>query len=222
MIKKPPKTLPIEMEYDIKSIQEEHYNMISHGVGILGFLILSPFLIVYAFSTGNGWYLIGSIIYCISLLMVYTSSTLYHSVYTDPLRKRLRILDHISIYFLIAGSYTPFIFTHFRDPRGWTILVILWGMTLLGSILKLYFTHKYKIVSTVAYIVMGWMAIFIIEPLMITVSSDCFMWIGIGGAFYTTGVIFYLWESLYQNHFIWHLFVLGGSISHFIAIYLII
>ncbi len=219
MFKHIPTTLPPELEYDIKSIKEENYNMVSHGLGVLLFIGLTPFILHRAYVSENTWYLWGCVIYSITLIMVYTSSTLYHSIYNDTLRQKMRIFDHISIYFLIAGSYTPFIFTHFKDTRGWIILGILWGMTILGSIFKLFFTHKFKLISTLAYIIMGWMAIFIMEPLLSTVSVRCFMWIAIGGAFYTTGVIFYLWEKLYQNHFIWHLFVLGGSISHFIAIW---
>jgi hemolysin III len=219
MFKFVPDHIPEDVAHDIKTIKEELANMISHGLGIFIFLLLSPLLLYSAFNTGNFWYLTGCAIFCTTLLMVYISSTLYHSMYNDSRRKKMRILDHISIYFLIAGSYTPFIFTHFKDYRGWTILGVLWIMTLLGSIFKLFFTHKYRILSTVAYVVMGWMALFIFKPLMLAVSPTCFQWIVIGGAFYTIGVIFYLWERLYHNHFIWHLFVLGGSVSHFLAVY---
>ena len=214
-----PKELPAEVAHDVKSIREEVANMISHGAGVVLFLILSPFLIFWAYKTGNGWYLSGSVVFILSLLMVYSSSTLYHSVYKDDLRKKMRIFDHISIYFLIAGSYTPFIFTHFKDTKGWTILAILWTMTIVGSIFKLFYTHKFKVISTIAYVVMGWMALAIIQPLFETLPTVSFTWIVIGGLSYTIGVIFYLWEKLYHNHFIWHLAVLGGSVSHFLAVY---
>ncbi len=219
MFKFIPNHIPEDVAHDIKTIREELANMLSHGLGIFVFLLLSPLLLYSAYFKYNYWYFTGCVIFCVSLLMVYTSSTLYHSMYTDGIRKKMRILDHISIYFLIAGSYTPFIFTHFKDFRGWTILGILWTMTLLGSVFKYFFTHKYKLLSTLVYVVMGWMALFIMKPLMQSVSSTCFQWIVVGGAFYTIGVIFYLWERLYHNHFIWHLFVLGGSISHFLAVY---
>lgn len=220
MFKFIPDQVPDDVAHDIKTIKEELANMLSHGLGIFIFLLLSPLLIYSAYKSGNNWYFIGCMIFCFSLLLVYTSSTLYHSMYKDTLRKKMRIFDHISIYFLIAGSYTPFIFTHFKDSRGWTILGTLWVMTLVGSIFKLFFTHKFRLLSTLAYVVMGWMALFIIQPLMESVSPMCFTWIVIGGVCYTVGVLFYLWEKLYHNHFIWHLFVLGGSVSHFVAVFL--
>ena len=219
MFKFIPKQLPEELEYDIKSIREEMANMYSHGAGLIIFLAMSPFLLHTAYVSGNHWFLIGAAIFCISLVMLYAASTLYHSAYSDALRKKMRIFDHISIYFLIAGSYTPFIFTYFKDTKGWAILITLWGMTFIGTIFKLFYTHKFKVISTVAYMAMGWMVVLIIKPLMETLPSISFAWIAIGGACYTIGVIFYLWEKLYHNHFIWHLFVLAGSISHFMAVY---
>ncbi len=219
MLKFIPKNIPEDVAYDIKTRREELANMLSHGIGIVVFLLMSPLLLYSAYWTNNDWYFSGCIVFCISLLMVYTSSTLYHSMYKHDLRRKMRIFDHISIYFLIAGSYTPFIFTHFKDTKGWTILGILWTMTILGSIFKLFFTHKYRLLSTLAYVVMGWMALFILQPLIQTVPPHCFMWIAIGGACYTLGVVFYLWEKLYHNHLIWHLFVLAGSVSHFFAVY---
>jgi len=193
--------------------------MLSHGFGVVLFLVGGPVLIYYVWAAGHDWLLYGTIIFWISLVMLYSASTLYHSSYEAERRRRFRIMDHISIYFLIAGSYTPFIFHYFRDKRGWAILGTLWVMTVLGSIFKLYFTHKYKKASTLVYVIMGWLAILIINPILETLPANAVACILIGGASYTIGVVFYLWNNLFMNHFIWHLFVLGGSISHFLAVY---
>jgi hemolysin III len=219
MFKLFPEHLPEELEYDIKTLKEEVANMYSHGAGLVIFVAMTPFLVYTAYRSGNHWFLWGAVIFCASLVMLYTASTLYHCAYGVRLRQQMRIFDHISIYFLIAGSYTPFIFTHFKDGRGWAILTTLWAMTLVGTVFKLFYTHKFKVVSTIAYMVMGWMVVLIIKPLVETVPTICFTWIAIGGACYTIGVIFYLWEKLYHNHLIWHLFVLAGSLSHFVAVW---
>lgn len=213
-----PKEVPEHLKIDIKSVQEEKANMISHGAGLLLFIFSIPFLIYYTFNTGVTGYFLGTIFYVISLLMVYTSSTLYHSSFKVNVRKRLRTFDHISIYFLIAGSYSPFLLTHFQTTSGWTIFITLWSMVVIGTIAKLVFGHKFKIISTVAYLVMGWLALFIIKPMYLELPRVSFYWIVAGGLLYTAGAYFYMKERMRFNHFIWHLFVLGGSIAHFIAV----
>lgn len=217
-----PKTVPPNLSFDIKSIHEEVANMISHGIGLLLMVISSPFLLYKAYQSDVKYAFLSCLIYSICATMVYTSSTLYHSAYKLSLRRNLRIFDHISIYFLIAGSYTPFILMYLRTQKGYLVLAILWTMTVLGGLFKLFFTHKFKVLSTLAYLVMGWMAIFIYEPLHLVIPLDAMLYIKVGGAFYTTGTIFYLWKRLKQNHFIWHLFVLAGGIAHFIAVYLLV
>jgi len=212
------KQVPEHLKVDIKSINEERANMISHGIGLLLFLIAIPFLISHTIATGIFDYYLGTIIYGVSLIMVYTSSTLYHSSYNAKTRRRLRIFDHISIYFLIAGSYSPFLLTHLKTTAGWTIFILLWGMVLMGSVAKILFINKFKFISTMAYIVMGWLAIFIIKPLYLELPRESFVWIIIGGLLYTGGAFFYMKEQWKYNHLIWHLFVLGGSVAHFIAV----
>lgn len=217
-----PKVVPQNVKFDIKSIHEEVANQISHGIGWIMGLIASPFLLYMAYNSGIKYAFISIFIYCFSLFLVYTSSTLYHSAYRLSLRRKLRIFDHISIYFLIAGSYTPYILMYLRTDKGYTVLAILWVMALIGAVFKLFFTHKFKVASTLAYLVMGWMAIFIYEPLAKNIPLDSMLWIKVGGAFYTSGIIFYLWKSLKQNHFIWHLFVLAGSIAHFVSVFFLL
>ena len=213
------KESPETLTDQIKSVQEENANTLSHGIGLLLFLIAVPFLLSKASKITTDWVLWGTIVYSISLLMVYTSSTLYHLNKQLLIRKKLRIFDHISIYFLIAGTYTPFILNHLQNTTGWITLIALWSTVLLGSVFKLFFTHKFNFFSTLAYLGMGWAAIFIAKPLYETAPTACLVWIGIGGLFYTIGTFFYLKKNLYLGHFIWHLFVLGGSASHFIAVW---
>ncbi len=214
-----PKKIPQNLTFDIKSIHEELANQISHAIGLLMAIIGSIYLLSIAYESSIKYAFIACLIYCFTLVMVYTSSTLYHSAYRLSVRRKLRIFDHISIYFLIAGSYTPSILLYLRTDKGWTVLGILWSMVLIGSIFKLFFTHKFKLVSTLAYFIMGWMAIFIYKPLTMVIPLDAMLWIKVGGAFYTSGIVFYLWKRLKQNHFIWHLFVLAGSMAHFVSVY---
>jgi len=212
------KEIPEHLKVDIKSIPEERANMISHGIGLFLFMVGIPFLIHHTFDTGNFEYVLGTILYAVSLIMVYTSSTLYHSSYDVKTRRRLRIFDHVSIYFLIAGSYSPFLLTHIRTAAGRTIFITLWSMVAIGSVVKLMFVHKFKFISTMAYLVMGWLALFIIKPLYIHLPRESFYWIVTGGLLYTAGSYFYLKTRMKYNHFVWHLFVLGGSIAHFVAV----
>lgn len=212
------KSVPEHLKVDIKSIAEERANMISHGAGLILFIIGIPFLIRYTLGTGIFNYFLGTVLYSVSLLMVYTSSTLYHSSYNAKFRRRLRIFDHISIYFLIAGSYSPFILTHIRTTLGWTIFIVLWSMVVIGSVVKLRFVHKFKAISTLAYLIMGWLALIIIKPLYLELPRASFYWIVAGGVLYSVGAYFYMKERMKYNHLIWHLFVLAGSIAHFIAV----
>ena len=215
-----PNKIPEHLDVDIKSIPEERANMISHGLGLILFLIAVPILTYYTVSTGVTEYWIGSLLFGISLIMVYMASTLYHSSYNANFRRKFKIFDHVSIYFLIAGSYSPFILTHLNTVSGWSIFIVLWSMVLIGSIVKLWFVDQFKLISTLAYLVMGWLVLFIIKPLFLALPALSFAMIVVGGVFYTVGVYFYLNKKLKFNHLIWHLFVLGGSVSHFIAVFL--
>lgn len=217
-----PQSVPHNLSFDIKSIHEEVANMISHGIGLVIMLLGSPFLLYKAYYSDLKYAFVSTLIYCLSSIMVYTSSTLYHSAYKLSLRRNMRIFDHISIYFLIAGSYTPFILIYLRTDKGYLVLGILWAMTLAGSIFKLFFTHRYKVLSTLAYIAMGWLALFIYKPLSIMIPLDSMLYIKVSGAFYMSGTVFYLWKALKQNHFIWHLFVLAGGLAQYLAVYYLI
>jgi hemolysin III len=194
--------------------------MISHGIGALFFLISTPALILR--PAGNYWLSLGTVVFSISLLMVYFSSTIYHSAYKFYLKRRLRVFDHVSIYFLIAGSFTPFILVHIQTTLGWSLLGIIWLMVLIGGVFKYFFTHRFNVVSTLAYVGMGGMALFLITPLSENLPGKSLSWLAAGGFSYLLGVPFYLWKNLKFNHLIWHVFVLGGSVSHYLAVWFLI
>lgn len=196
--------------------------MLSHGFGLVFFLTASPFLIFRAVQVDIDGYAFGSLVFCFSLLMVYTSSTIYHSVYKLKLKKPLRVFDHISIYFLIAGSFTPFIFLAVPSEIGKWVLITQWTMVAIGTVFKLFFTHTFKLISTLTYVGMGAMSLFVIEPLRLALPASSYQFLQLGLFSYLLGVPFYLWGKLPYNHLIWHVFVLGGSVSHFIAVWLML
>lgn len=217
-----PDKVPKDLGYGVKTITEEIANIVSHGTGLLLFLVGSPLLLYKAATSGVEHYLIGCVIFCISLLMVYTSSTIYHSTFRALAKRRMRILDHVSIYFLIAGSFTPFLLITIHSKLGDWALITLWSMVLIGSVFKLFYTHKFKLASTLAYVSMGTISFFFLEPLERDLPELSYLFLQIGLYSYLIGVPFYLWRKLYFNHLIWHLFVLCGSITHFIAVWLML
>ncbi|WP_020529998.1 PAQR family membrane homeostasis protein TrhA [Flexithrix dorotheae] len=206
------------MTLTAQHIKNELANSISHGFGLLFGIISIPILIGFSISQESISGIVGVSIYGFSFLMVYTFSTLYHSIKIPKVTEVLRTLDHISIYFLIAGSYTPFILIYFLTPAGITILSILWGLTLLGIVFKIFFTQKYNYLSTIIYLLMGWILVFAPESFLDNLPASSFILLCVGGGLYTLGVVFYLWEKLPYNHAIWHIFVLAASICHYVAI----
>ena len=198
--------------------KEEKLNAISHAIGVvLG--VVGLYLLLDS-NTGKSPYARwGIIIYSISIIALYTASTLYHSVSNFELKKKLRILDHISIYILIAGTYTPVALITLVNGNGWLIFYTVWGIAILGSIFKLFYTGKYEYVSLLLYLVMGWLIVFDFQNLLEQSSSMGINLLFLGGAFYTLGIVFYAVRSIPYNHLIWHFFVLGGSISHWAFIY---
>lgn len=202
--------------------REEWANCISHGLGLLFGLFAVPVLISSALANGSWVALIGSIVYGLSFLMVFAFSTLYHGFRHPRLKKILQTLDHISIYFLIAGSYTPFILTHVYNITGLTVLWILWGLTFIGIIFKIFYTEKFELLSTGIYLVMGWMLLPVAKTFFASLPPEVIHLIIAGGALYTIGVIFFLWEKLRYNHMVWHLFVLAAGICHYLAVWIIV
>ncbi len=201
------------------SPKEEKINVLSHAVGILLSLIALPLLVIRSIELSNGLHIVSFSIFGLSLIALYTASTLYHHAKKPVLRKRLKIFDHAAIYVLIAGTYTPFTLITLYDTNGWIIFGISWGMALIGIILKLFFTGKFKLISTLMYVFMGWMIVFAIKPLIENLSPIGLKWLLAGGIAYTIGAILYSIKKITFNHAIFHVFVLLGSFCHFMAVY---
>ena len=198
---------------------EEVMNAVTHGIGTLLAVAGLVLLTVFAYLYGTIWHVVSFSIYGTTLVLLYLASTLYHSFTNERLKYIFKILDHSAIYLLIAGTYTPFTLVPLHGVLGWTVFGLVWGLAILGIALKVFFVGRFKVISTLCYILMGWFIIIAIEPLIATVATLGIMWLIIGGLFYTLGSFFYLWNKLPYNHAIWHLFVLAGSISHFIAVF---
>jgi hemolysin III len=202
-----------------QTLPEEIANAITHGLGVLFCLVAIPFMIIYAIQSNSAVTLWAVSIFCFGMLMVYLSSTLYHAVQHKNAKRLLQIWDHISIFILIAGSYTPLVIKFTNSSTAFVFLGIMWSIVAVGSLLKLFYTGKYKVASVILYLVLGWMALFIIKPIMTNVPPHIFWLIAISGIAYTLGVIFYLWTGLRYAHAVWHVFVLSGTIMHFFAVY---
>ena len=195
---------------------EEIANSITHGIGIALGIAALVLLLVFS-QRGNAWQIVSFSIYGATLIILYLSSTLYHGFRNKKTKEFFRLSDYASIYLLIAGTYTPITLTILRGPLGWTIFGIIWGLAILGVIKQFVFFHKYQAFSSITYLIMGWLIVIAVKPLLLEAPFIFFVWMLIGGLFYTLGMIFFIWDKMPYNHSIWHLFVLGGSISHFFA-----
>lgn len=198
---------------------EERINIVSHAFGLLLSVIGLVLLLVHANRYGDGRDLFGFTVFGASLIILYAASTWYHSTKGPDLRRKLRIVDHASIYILIAGTYTPFALTTLNGPTGNLIFVVTWGMAICGIVLKLFFTGRFNMLSTAMYIAMGWMIVFLIEPMQENLPPEGIAWLAAGGFAYTAGAILYGFKSIDFGHAIFHIFVLAGSVSHYISVY---
>jgi len=204
------------MEY---SLREEIANAITHGIGAILSIVALIVLIIFSAKYGDTWHLISFSIYGISLVILYFSSTLLHAIQNIKIKNKFEVMDHAAIYLLIAGTYTPFLLVPLRGTLGWTIFGIVWGLALVGIILKLFFVKRFIVLSTICYILMGWIIVVAIKPLYEALSFPGMMWLVAGGLLYTFGTIFFLWRKIPYHHAIWHLFVLAGSAAHFITVF---
>jgi hemolysin III len=198
---------------------EEKINIYSHALGLILSIIALVLLVTRASLYGDAWHVVSFSIFGASLIILYAASTVYHNSKDPESRSRLRIVDHATIYVLIAGTYTPFTLVTLNGSIGWVIFGISWGMALIGITLKLFFTGMYPLLSTSMYIFMGWLIIFAIKPLINNLSSDGLLWLVAGGLAYTIGAILYGIKQIKFNHAIFHVFVLLGSFCHFISVY---
>lgn len=203
----------------IQTPQEERLNAGSHGIGLILGLFAIPFLIQKSLFTNQSESLIGALTFSLGIVMVYGFSTAYHAAKNPKKKSRLQVMDHVSIYFLIAGSYTPMILAILKKETALIFLAIIWGSVLVGTFFKVFFTGKFKTLSVIIYLTMGWLAVFFIQDLVEKISWETLTWIGIGGLSYTIGVYFYVKSEKLYYHTIWHLFVMGGTAAHFVAVY---
>jgi hemolysin III len=200
--------------------EQEIVNGLIHGIGILFGVSGLPVLTAIGTANSNTAGIIGAGIYGFCFLMLFTSSTVYH-IAREPAIKRLFMkLDHISIYFLIAGTYTPFLLVFMNNSFGISLLVILWSLTVLGVYFKVRYTGRFEIISTIIYLLMGWIMLVGGRKFFDSIPTDILIFICIGGGLYSIGVIFYLWDKYRFTHAVWHSFVLAGAICHYVAVLL--
>jgi hemolysin III len=199
---------------------EETANWITHGIGLL--LSIAAFILLLVFSSlrGDAWHVVSFTVYGLTLIALYASSTIYHALRGDALKAFFKRLDHAAIYLLIAGTYTPFLLIELRGPLGWTLFGVIWALCGSGAVFKLVHGRIPPAISTLAYVVTGWLILLVIDPLVAAVPHTCIALLVAGGVCYTSGIIFYVWHRLHYHHAIWHAFVLGGSICHFLAVLL--
>ena len=198
---------------------EEKINIISHAIGFILSIVALVLLVTHANLHGDVWHIVSFSIFGASLIILYAASTFYHNAKKPELRNRLKIIDHAAIYVLIAGSYTPFTLVSLNGTIGWVIFGTSWGLALTGIILKLFFTGKYNLISTLMYVFLGWVIIFAIKPLINNLPLEGLFWLFAGGMAYTIGAILYSIKKIKFNHAIFHVFVLMGSFSHFVSVF---
>lgn len=199
--------------------REELINTITHGFGALLSILGLIWLIIYAATYGNTLHIVSFTVFGITMFLMYISSTLLHAFPEGSKVKDLfQIFDHSSIYFFIAGTYTPFLFLAVKGSLGWTLFAIVWGMAIGGTIFKSFFVKKYVTISTIHYILMGWLIVFAWKPLTQSINPIGLSYLVLGGVVYTIGAIFYLWRGFKYNHALWHIFVIIGSVLHFFSV----
>lgn len=202
------------------SIAEEVFHAITHGIGLLLSIAGLVVMIVLAALNGNAWHVVSCSVYGGTLVILYLNSTMYHSLAKTRAAKVFQILDHSSIYLLIAGTYTPFTLVTLRGALGWTIFGIIWGLAVLGVIFKVFTAGKFKLFATMIYLAMGWLIVIAIVPIFRSLATGGIVLLIAGGLAYSLGTVFYIFKKIPYFHFVWHLFVLAGSILHFFTILL--
>jgi hemolysin III len=197
---------------------EEFANCVTHGIGLLMSLAGFVTLVALAYLRGSAWHIIGCVIYGLTLIAVYATSTLYHSFQKPRLKHIFLIADQVAIYLLIAGTYTPFMLVNLRGPWGWTLLTLVWALAICGVGCRVGMAERGEAFTMPLYLAMGWLAIIAVKPIFASVPLGGLAWIGAGGLAYMIGLIFFAWKSLPFHHTIWHLFVIVGSVCHYFAV----
>ena len=197
----------------------ERFNAWTHLVGAVLALVGAVWLLLLASASGDSWKQVSVAIYGVTLVLLYSTSTLYHSV-QGPAKRLMQKLDHLSIYLLIAGSYTPFCLVSLRGPWGWSLFATVWCLALIGMLQEIKPRSEARVLSLVIYAVMGWIVLVAVQPLLAAPGREGFAWLASGGVLYTIGIIFFAYDSRFRHwHGIWHLFVMAGSLLHFVAIW---
>ena len=200
------------------SFREEVANALTHGIGAAVALVAGAVLITLTAVHGDGWQLAGAIVFCVALFVLYLASTLYHAIPHPVAKARLKVFDHCAIYVLIAGTYTPFTLIGLRGAWGWSLFAVIWTLAVAGVVFKLFFTGRFKLVSTLIYLAMGWLVLVAIVPMTRALDAWALGWLFGGGIAYTAGTFFYMSRRIPYAHTIWHSFVIGGSACHFLAV----
>ncbi|HBG05844.1 MAG: hemolysin D [Geobacteraceae bacterium GWC2_58_44] len=211
--------ISLEVSTRAQSRSEEIANSISHAIGLVAALVSIPFLITQAVRQGEPGFIFGASLFAASMVFLYLASTLYHAFPTGKAKRRLQIIEHSAIFLLIAGTYTPFTLGVLRGALGWTIFGLVWGLAVVGVVLKALNRLLHPIISTGLYLLMGWLILLAVNPLVSRIPVSGLLWLGAGGVAYTAGVAFFAAESrLKYGHFIWHLFVMAGTTCHYFAV----
>jgi hemolysin III len=198
--------------------RQELANALTHGVGVLAALAGGAVLVTVASLRGDPWKIVGAAVFTATLVLLYAASTLYHAVSSPGAKGRLKVLDHASIYLLIAGTYTPFTLGGLRGGWGWSLFGVIWGLAVAGVVFKLFSAGRFQRVSTGIYIAMGWLILIAIGPMVRSLPPSVLVWLLAGGMAYTLGTIFYHNRRFTYSHAVWHLFVLAGSACHAVAV----
>jgi hemolysin III len=199
-------------------VREEVANSVTHGLGLLASIVGVVVLISLAAERGEGWHVVSAAVYGTTLVALYAASTLYHSLKGTKARDVLRLLDHCAIYLLIAGTYTPITLVSLRGGWGWALFGAVWALAAAGIFFKVFATGRFGYLSTVAYVLMGWICVFALKPMLLLLSPGALALLFAGGVAYTAGTMFYAWERVPYSHAVWHLFVIAGSVCHYLAI----
>jgi hemolysin III len=198
---------------------EEVANSVSHGIGLIAAIIATPFLVAEAINRGDSAFIVGVSIFAATMVLLYLSSTLYHALSAGRAKRVFRIMEHSAIFLLIAGTYTPFTLGVLRGAWGWTLLGLVWGLALTGVALKAFERISHPVISTGLYLFMGWLILIAVYPMFERVPVSGLLWLVAGGVAYTAGVAFFVADTrLKYGHFVWHLFVMAGTVCHYFAV----
>jgi len=200
------------------TLGEEIFNSITHGIGALLSIAALVILVVVAATRGDAWHVVSFAIFGTTLILCYTSSTLYHSFTRENIKDLFARFDHAAIFLLIAGTYTPILLTTIRGTLGWVMFGVIWGVAITGIVIRSIYLYRFRKLMVAIYLIMGWMFVFVVKSVILNMPQVSLIFLLAGGLSYSIGVIFYAWRTLPYGHGIWHLFVLGGSICHFFAI----